>query len=124
MQNPNEKQVGGLHYKSEYQHWDFMLDVSMPYLPAQVIKYITRWKKKNGVQDLEKAAHFLDKYILTMTNQTLEKYAKMNKYIEENQVESGEAFVIQHLMNFHIGMISELQQAADIIKGLIESTRS
>lgn len=124
MTNPNEKQVGGQHYKSAYQHWDFMLDVSMPYLPAQVIKYITRWKKKNGVQDLEKALHFLEKYILTMTEQTLSKYSKMNNYIEENQVESGEAFVIQHLMNFHIGMISELQQAADIIKGLIESTRA
>lgn len=124
MSNPNEKQVGGQHYKSAYQHWDFMLDVSMPYLPAQVIKYITRWKKKNGVQDLEKALHFLEKYILTMTEETLSKYSKMNNYIEENQVESGEAFVIQHLMNFHIGMISELQQAADIIKGLIESTRT
>lgn len=120
----NEKQVGGQHYKSVYQHWDFMLDVSMPYLPAQVIKYITRWKKKNGVQDLEKALHFLEKYIEVEGRKALEKYGKMNRYLEENQIETGEVFVIQHLLNYHTGMMSELQQAADIIKGLIESTRT
>lgn len=124
MINPNEHQVGGQHYKSAYQHWDFMLDVSMPYLPAQVIKYITRWKKKNGVQDLEKAAHFLDKYIEVEGAKTLQKYGKLNKYLEENTVETGEAFAIQHLLNYHTGMMSELQSAADIIKGLIESTRA
>lgn len=124
MTDPNDKQIGGRHYESAYQHWDFMLDVSMPYLPAQVIKYITRWKKKNGVQDLEKALHFLEKYIEVEGRKTLEKYGKMNRYLEENQIETGEVFVIQHLLNYHTGMMSELQQAADIIKGLIESTRA
>jgi hypothetical protein len=29
----------------------------------QITKYVMRWKDKNGIQDLEKAAHFLEKYI-------------------------------------------------------------
>lgn len=67
----NARQVGGDHYQStagrcpvcggEVQHWDFA--ANMPYLEGCVTKYVTRWRKKNGVQDLEKAQHFLAKLI-------------------------------------------------------------
>ena len=30
---------------------------------GQITKYVTRWKKKNGLPDLLKAQHFLQKYI-------------------------------------------------------------
>src|SRR5690606_7409665 len=33
------------------------------YFEGQVTKYVSRWRKKNGVQDLEKALHFLQKYL-------------------------------------------------------------
>ena len=59
----NEKQVGGEHYKSPIQHWDYVLANNIPYMEAQIIKYLTRWRKKNGLQDLEKAQHFLTKLI-------------------------------------------------------------
>jgi hypothetical protein len=45
------------------QHWDYVLANNIPYLEAQIIKYLTRWRKKNGFQDLEKAQHFLSKLI-------------------------------------------------------------
>jgi len=58
----NEMQVGGQHYQSEYQHWDFVQDALMGlYLEGQITKYISRWRKKNGIQDLEKALHFTRK---------------------------------------------------------------
>ena len=60
----NEHQVGGSHYGSaKTQHWDFCVDNWLLYLPGQVTKYISRWRKKNGAQDLEKALHYLDKMI-------------------------------------------------------------
>lgn len=59
----NEKQVGGNHYASGIQHWDYVIANELDYFQAQVTKYVTRWKKKNGIQDLEKAMHFLEKYI-------------------------------------------------------------
>ena len=61
--NPNDRQVGGDHYKSATQHWDLAIEHKWDYLQGQVIKYMMRWKKKNGLQDLEKAQHFLEKYI-------------------------------------------------------------
>jgi hypothetical protein len=59
----NKKQVGGQHYISPMQHWDYVLANNIPYLEAQIIKYVTRWRGKNGLQDLEKAQHFLEKLI-------------------------------------------------------------
>ena len=59
----NEDQVGGDHYRTEIQHWDYVLANNIPYLEAQVIKYLTRWRKKGGLQDVYKARHFLEKLI-------------------------------------------------------------
>jgi hypothetical protein len=63
--NANTRQVGGKHYQKPIQHWDFVIANGIPYMEAQVVKYVFRWREKNGVQDLEKARHFLDKLIET-----------------------------------------------------------
>src|SRR6266436_5818764 len=64
MENPNARQVGGAHYRgAEFQHWDFVVDNSLGYFEGQVTKYVCRWRAKNGKQDLEKAAHYLEKLI-------------------------------------------------------------
>jgi len=57
----NDYQIGGKHYQKEYQHWDMVCDTLMPYLLGCATKYITRWKDKNGVEDLRKAAHYIAK---------------------------------------------------------------
>ena len=60
----NEEQVGGGHYKgASIEHWDFVLMHNIPYMEAQVIKYMMRWRKKNGIEDLRKAEHFIRKLI-------------------------------------------------------------
>lgn len=59
----NDKQVGGSHYKSKIQHWDYVVANGLGYFEGQITKYVTRWRGKNGVEDLRKALHFLDKLI-------------------------------------------------------------
>lgn len=59
----NNKQIAGDHYKSSIQHWDYVIANDLDYFQAQITKYVTRWKKKNGITDLEKALHFLEKYV-------------------------------------------------------------
>jgi hypothetical protein len=58
----NNSQVGGDHYRSGVQHWDYVVANGLDYFQAQIIKYVTRWRKKGGVEDLDKARHFLEKY--------------------------------------------------------------
>jgi hypothetical protein len=56
--------VGGKHYGlKEYQHWDMVWDNDLDYFQGQITKYVMRWKEKNGLDDLRKAQHFLEKYI-------------------------------------------------------------
>lgn len=57
----NDSQVGGSYYKSTYQHWDLVRNTGMGYLEGCATKYIVRHRKKNGLADLEKARHYLEK---------------------------------------------------------------
>ena len=59
----NDVQVGGKHYRTAIQHWDYVIANDIPYLEAQIIKYVSRWRSKNGMEDLKKALHFLNKLI-------------------------------------------------------------
>lgn len=62
MKFANESQVGGAHYAGEVQHWDYAVaQFGIGYLQGQITKYACRWRSKNGLQDLQKAAHFLQK---------------------------------------------------------------
>jgi len=63
MSSANDHQVGGSHYKSQIQHWDYVVANQLDYFQAQITKYVTRFRKKSGLQDLQKARHFLDKLI-------------------------------------------------------------
>src|SRR5208282_2154446 len=68
ISNPNARQVGGSHYNQvDVQHWDLVLLNKLPYLEAQITKYITRWqKKKQAVADIEKSGHYLEKLIVSL----------------------------------------------------------
>lgn len=64
-----DKQVGGSHYKEmPIQPLDFILKNNLGYCEANVIKYVSRWKHKNGIQDLQKAIHYLELLIEQESN--------------------------------------------------------
>lgn len=54
-------QVGGSHYKDmAIQPLEFIHANGIPFAEGSVIKYVSRWRSKNGIADLEKARHFID----------------------------------------------------------------
>lgn len=56
-----EKQVSGDHYKSlKIQPIEFIHANGIPFAEGSVIKYVTRWRDKGGIADVEKAKHFLE----------------------------------------------------------------
>lgn len=64
MSQANDIQVAGDHYKAKsIQPWDYIVANNLGYLEGNIIKYVSRYKEKNGIQDLEKAAHYLAKLI-------------------------------------------------------------
>jgi hypothetical protein len=59
--NALEKQVAGSHYKDlPIQPVEYIYANALGYFEGNVIKYVSRWRKKNGVADLEKAKHYIE----------------------------------------------------------------
>jgi hypothetical protein len=54
-------QVGGSHYKNlKIQPVEYIHANQLPYIEGNIVKYITRWRDKNGIKDLEKIKHYID----------------------------------------------------------------
>lgn len=59
--NPLNIQVGGNYYKKlKIQPMEYAHANKLDFFQGSVLKYITRFRDKNGKQDLEKAKHFID----------------------------------------------------------------
>ncbi len=54
------KQVGGNHYRKAIQPWDIIEEWQLNFWAGNVLKYLLRYPYKNGVEDLEKAKHYLE----------------------------------------------------------------
>lgn len=54
-------QVSGTHYKQmKIQPVEFIHANGIGYFEGNVIKYVSRWRNKNGMADLLKARHYID----------------------------------------------------------------
>lgn len=59
--NALDVQIQGDHYKDmAIQPVEFIHANGIGYMEGNVIKYVSRWRKKNGIADLQKARHYID----------------------------------------------------------------
>jgi len=61
---PNSVQIGGDHYVSDYQPWDFNEYNGLGGLECSIVKYLCRYRAKGSpAKDIGKAVHYVDKLI-------------------------------------------------------------
>lgn len=61
---PLQIQHGGTHYKAlKIQPVEYIHANGIGFMEGSVIKYVTRWRDKGGIQDLQKAKHFIEMLI-------------------------------------------------------------
>ena len=54
-------QVGGSHYQRlPMQPIELITGGELPFCVGNAVKYMARWRDKNGVEDLRKVVHYLD----------------------------------------------------------------
>jgi hypothetical protein len=77
------------------------------YFEAQIMRYVTRWQKKNGVQDVEKAFHYLDKLEELIGGRILypgailfENEDAFQRFIHENEITPLEQEIIRLLLTY------------------------
>jgi len=128
VSNANAVQVGGGHYKgTTYQHWDFvLLALGGRYLEGNITKYIARWRKKNGLQDLQKARHYLDKLIeafndgtvLPPMNRAVSAHQSPAHFCDVNGIDVSERMIILALSDWTSR--EDLNRAGNMLNALIE----
>ena len=60
MMSALDKQVDGDHYKTAIQPIEYIHANDIGFCEGNVIKYVSRWRRKNGLADLEKAKHYIE----------------------------------------------------------------
>jgi hypothetical protein len=69
---PQNRQVGGKHYKTfRIQPYEFISKNNLSFFQGNVVKYVCRYKDKNGIQDLEKIIHYCELEILKLKDDNL-----------------------------------------------------
>lgn len=64
-------QVGGKHYKNmAIQPIEYIFANGLGFCEGNILKYLSRWRDKGGVEDLRKARHYLDLLIEHETKDT------------------------------------------------------
>lgn len=58
--------VNPAHYNKGIETWDYITSWKMGYLEGNIVKYVTRYPYKNGLEDLHKAREYLNKLIDTL----------------------------------------------------------
>lgn len=102
MFNALDVQVGGQHYKVGIQPTQFSHANHLSFEAGNVIKYVSRWRNKNGIQDLKKALHYVELlHDLCVTYQTQYTYASLpivitpEEFCESNDIIGKEADIIE-----------------------------
>ncbi len=51
------------HYRTDIQPIEYIVANNMGFCEGNVVKYISRWEMKGGIDDLEKAKHYIEMLI-------------------------------------------------------------
>jgi hypothetical protein len=95
----NDRQVGGAHYRSELQHWDLIERHGVGYLEGCATKYVTRWRAKGGILDLEKADHYVEK-LMALHQEGMRQprgavpWCHVDRFAKANGLDNTEAAVV------------------------------
>ena len=83
-------------------------------------KYLARWRKKNGLQDLKKSAHFLDKMI-EVEQQKHESFLILTQnFTKMNELPAEEKAVMNMLVRYQLGDGDRLEAARAAVQRLID----
>ena len=90
MAKMQRKQIGGDHYqKMKIQPVDYIVENDMGYMEGNIIKYISRYNYKGGLEDLKKAQHYIEMLIEIEIDEIMESVSEeLKKASIKNDLES------------------------------------
>ncbi len=71
---PEDKQIGGSHYKDfPIQPYEFISKNNLSFFQGNVVKYVCRYQRKGGVEDLKKIVHYCQLEMLKINDMKKKK---------------------------------------------------
>lgn len=129
--DPNEVQIGGDHYKGvTFQPWDWARTLpdcaGLGYYEVSAISYIARFRKKGGVEDLEKVLHYIDKMLFCFKlgqyrNPCTASLLRIREFNRQNSCDRFQSEAIQLLVLWRNE--EELLETKKIVEELIQVQR-
>ena len=69
-----DTQIGGTHYKDmAIQPLEYIVANKLSFCEGNVVKYVSRWRNKNGIEDLRKARQYIDMLIEQAVDPTMDE---------------------------------------------------
>lgn len=137
MENPNDKQVAGQHYRASYQHWDLIFDLSQSftYFQGCATKYAARWRKKYAgdpekqIEDLEKVVHYVEKMIWLLQNEPNvpvnsllnARDDQLDNFASENDLSCDDHLMLERILFFQ--GVADLKLAKAMAEALADGCR-
>ena len=110
--------------QNKLECWDFWLKAGLDPLIASAVKYVWRYKYKNGIEDLRKAKVFLEKAIEEVVQWHIH-HSKKNYLIVHSDVESlsDKQFIFMLLATHTTGLhpyVTTCEDMISVVDELIE----
>lgn len=127
--NADNKQVDGTHYKTGgMEHWTLVSGCGIGYLEGSATKYLLRWRNKNGMRDLLKAEHFLEKLLEMVGSGAIRKnQARLNTALLKNfylsaKIPYPESLICDSIFHWHNSgdiavILKRLREFIDEVEG-------
>lgn len=125
-ENPLSKEIGGTHYKSEYQPIELMERVKMYACCSYIFKYVFRHKNKGKKQDLEKALHccelmeslgmnwyegtMVHSYDIDKSLDEFNKFIQENRQLDANQIRAIFAICAKDIESLKMSINNEIKE--------------
>ena len=125
-ENPLSKEIGGTHYKSEYQPIELMEKVRMFACCSYIFKYVFRHKDKGKKQDLEKALHCCElmetlgmnwyegtcvhSYDKDKSLDEFNKFVQANRQLDANQIRAIFAICAKDIASLKLSINNEIKE--------------
>lgn len=109
--DPNTVQVGGNHYTQLAHQPDHLtLSYDLNGFEHSVVKYFTRWQAKDGLRDLRKGRHYIEKLQHDQERiiQTRQNYPALmptllvSDYVKENKLDPRESMVVVYICRWRM----------------------
>lgn len=94
------KQVGGEHYKSKYPPIKLIAKLQLNFFQGNILKYPSRFTKKNGEEDLRKAISYCQLGAeLSPVNVAQFSQIETRKYVKENNLPDDFVEFVEQICN-------------------------